>query len=533
MSETIILQKNTAFAKSDLWKLQRRFFEEQGIMAWNNKVPYHITSNPGIANAYANIIIRFIQDCINQEKYNPLEFFYIIELGAGSGKFSFYTIQCLFDLFKQFEMQDVKLKYVMTDFTLSNIDFWKNHPALAPYIETGFLDFAKFDIETDQEINLINSGVRLNKKKNLNPYRNPMIVIANYVFDTVAHDVFYLNEGQLQNGLVTISVPKEQLIDGHVKELESITTNYCYRNCDINYYSDKTLQAILAFYKNHYKNIKFLFPIGSLKGIKHLQDISGNQLLLLTTDKGYSNCLEDFEVSDPHIAFHSSFSLMVNFHAIGLYFKYSGGDCYYQNYQNDILTCAYLLGNKFKQLPETRTALIQNIDHFSPANLFKIYQHIYATLPVSDLNTLLSYLAITHWYPALFDDYIELIIDRIDKTNPIMIKDWLAILPKLAAHYYYLPAASNTLFNIGKFLQAINECKMALKYYEESLNYQYQHEETYYNMGICHYNLGNFLQATELFKQILVTNKQHILTYGWLAKAQAAAENCEEVISIE
>ena len=59
---------------------------------------------------------------------------YIVELGAGSGKFSFYMLQALN------EMQDIcdfplsKVVYVMTDFTESNFKFWKDHPGLAPFI---------------------------------------------------------------------------------------------------------------------------------------------------------------------------------------------------------------------------------------------------------------------------------------------------------------------------------------------------------------------------------------------------------------
>ena len=93
--DEVILQQDMPLSKSWLWDMQHEFFEREGINAWVNQVPFYITSNPYIANSYANIIIRFMQDRVKRGSYNPLEPFYIIELGAGSGKFSFYIIKRL------------------------------------------------------------------------------------------------------------------------------------------------------------------------------------------------------------------------------------------------------------------------------------------------------------------------------------------------------------------------------------------------------------------------------------------------------
>ena len=91
---------------------------------------------------------------------DPTEPLYIVELGAGSGKFSFYMLQALNEMQEVCDFPLSKIVYVMTDFTESNFKFWKDHPGLAPFIESGQLDIAIFDAVNDTSITLHHSRSR-------------------------------------------------------------------------------------------------------------------------------------------------------------------------------------------------------------------------------------------------------------------------------------------------------------------------------------------------------------------------------------
>jgi len=56
--------------------------------------------------------------------------FYIIELGAGSGKFSYFMLKALQELKDISDFPVDKIIYVMTDFTENNFKFWRDHPSL-------------------------------------------------------------------------------------------------------------------------------------------------------------------------------------------------------------------------------------------------------------------------------------------------------------------------------------------------------------------------------------------------------------------
>ncbi len=85
-------QKIYRFSEAPIWELQRTYYEEQGIGAWQSEeVPQYITSNPSIAVAYAEIVFGFLQD--RARLGYTLEPVTILELGAGSGRLAYHIVK--------------------------------------------------------------------------------------------------------------------------------------------------------------------------------------------------------------------------------------------------------------------------------------------------------------------------------------------------------------------------------------------------------------------------------------------------------
>lgn len=132
-------------------------------------------------------------------KLDENEPLYIIELGAGQGKFSFLLLSALEEMERTLLFPSQKIVYVMTDFTNSNFDAWQKHPTLKPYFDSGRLDAAIFNAVDDSKIVLHKSGVVLSAGS----LKNPVVVVANYLFDTLYHDYFQVFRGSLLEGLVS------------------------------------------------------------------------------------------------------------------------------------------------------------------------------------------------------------------------------------------------------------------------------------------------------------------------------------------
>ena len=169
-------------------------------------------------------------------KLDPKKPLYIIELGTGAGKFSFLMLKALWEMTDVLPFPVEKIVYVMTDFTESNFNFWKTHPVLHEWVKKGALEFAIFDAVNDDVIKLHNSGKVLGGG---DPTDNPICVVANYLFDTLCHDIFQVDKGVLKEGLISVGSSREKEDDTLDPDIiKNFSNLYQHNEIDRDYYMD-------------------------------------------------------------------------------------------------------------------------------------------------------------------------------------------------------------------------------------------------------------------------------------------------------
>lgn len=506
------------FSQCDLWQNQREFYINEGINAWNNKLPFYATSNPFIADVYAKLIIRYVQDLLRLNQYKPTEPLYILELGAGSGQFSYYTLRALLVLQQQLGLTDLKFKYIMSDFAEANIEFWQTQPNLQPYVQQGYLDFAYFDAAKPQAVRLQKARKTLTKKI----LKNPLVVFANYVFDSLKHDFFKVTAGKLQLGYINKTAKIEQVLDNKSIPLTKIDPGFDFKNIELPYYDNPILDNVLEEYRQAGKDECFTFSAELLLSLDYLRNLSGNRLLLLTSDKGYSNFLN----YQPEIVLHGQiFSLTINFAALRKYAHQYEGDNYLQSMLRNMNTALLVFGNTLTELPELSLAINEYLEKLSPGGLMDVVKHLNHTYLNCPINTLLTYLQTTGWDNQLFDQYFAIIIQQLKAVNDERFNQFvLDQIERIAANFYYLPGASDTWSNIGNLLLEFQQYEKALTYYQQSINYFGETDLTLCNMASCYYALNNYEQAKMLFIAACKLNKDNIQAFGWLAKLQGQHE---------
>src|SRR6185369_7456867 len=302
------LEENQRLSRSLLWRLQRNYFEQQGIEAWRSgAVPHHITSSPFIADAYARVVMGFLRDWSTLDCGQPV---HIVELGSGSGRFAYSFLKKFLNLHRNSVLKTIPIRYVMTDFTESNIEHWRTHPSLVPFIKEGLLDLARFDLESDVQLELLYSGDVLST----DTLRNPLIVISNYVFDSTPQDAFVAAEDELFELLITLTTPQNESDPADPDILSRIEISAIENSIDGNYYEDLRWNRILLDYKQRLSGASFLFPTSALRCINNLHCLSGGRMLLLSGDRGYSRDEElNLGRGTPALAMHGSFSMMVDY----------------------------------------------------------------------------------------------------------------------------------------------------------------------------------------------------------------------------
>lgn len=511
-SRNVVIEQHKRFSQSALWRLQREYFEKEGIGAWVNQVPFYITSNPFIARCYARLAVGFIRDWLKihpEAKKNP---FYILELGTGSGKFSFYALKMIRELLDSLNLQDVAIVYIMSDFTRNNIQYYETHPALKPYLDKGMIDFAIYDMESDRPITLIRQNIRLTPEVLV----NPLIVFANYIFDTISHDSFAMHKGKLYELLISLNTTEDNMHKNQPVNMEKINTDYRAHEISSNYYQDDHLNAILEEYKTTLTETSFLFPIGSFHAIKYLKKISDDKLFIISTDKGYSTPEALDHLGHPTVSFHGSFSMMVNFHAISEYFKKSGGDAFLQTPRKGIKTSVFLSNLKLADLPETQLAVKENVEGLSPADYFTLHRRMSDALQECSLETLAAHMHFAGWDPHMYLKLTSRINSLVSEADPDTVNFMAHNMATMAGNYYHMPKSECILFEIAVFFHAIKRYQEALDYYLQALPYVGEQFGLLYNIALCQHNVGQHEEALSYFKKALAHDKESKETEEWI-----------------
>mmetsp|Transcript_32669 Transcript_32669/g.40148 ORF Transcript_32669/g.40148 Transcript_32669/m.40148 type:complete len:521 (-) Transcript_32669:393-1955(-) len=504
--------------------------------------------------------------------------------------------------------------YVMTDFTESNLNFWKDHPALEPFVTSGQLDFAIFDAVNDTELRLQNSGVVLgppNGDRDGETTKNPMCIVANYLFDTLCHDIFRVEGSVLKEGLISVGSARPNEANSSDPDIINHMRNeYDYRPLkDTEYYKNGRdgvdnvhLSRILAFYRDYYdKNgddddnntptthkssgkddggrgtsargdASILMPIGAIRAIRRLSNMSHQKkLIILSGDKGNDDPEQFRGLVDPHLAVHGSFSVMVNYHAIGAYVTSRGGfSLHGSQHDASLKVSAFVLSGdndddgadgtavvetrsgdlsdferwdreRSARYPMLKQCFEDNIVSFGPNDFFMLQRGMKEVTISSgsgdaainetnlSLNSVVSLLKLSDWDADVFYKFRDIIISKVNTANPKLRKDLLQGVPRVWKNHFLLGRDKDVAFEMGRLYYGLQMPRDGLKYYSSSVEIAGEHHVTYYNMGLCHYSLGEKRDAIECFSKSACLNESYVKASNWLEKVRRELEDCGDV----
>ncbi|MEM7033141.1 MAG: SAM-dependent methyltransferase [Chloroflexota bacterium] len=497
-----ILEDSKPLSQSIVWQFQRRFYQHQGIRAWNSgTVPYYITSNPYIAGAYAQVILGFLRDCLNGQSTDgafpvldtsqPL---YIVELGAGSGRFSFHFLKLFQRFYQKSSLASIPVKYIMTDISEDMVTYWRQHDGLRPFVEADMLDFALFSAGQDTAITLAESAQVLDAST----IKNPMVVVANYVFDSIPQDCFYFERHRIYESLVKTlsSQPEEDYDDPEL--MKRVFIRYETKSTHASYYPDRDYNQLLRTYQNQLDETTFLFPKAPLDCIRHFREMTGDRLLFLSGDKGYIREESLYGWEDQELTVHGSFSMMVNYHAIAQYVQNVGGSVLQMSQKHDSLSVAgFLFGQHPHDYVETRAAYDTFIEMYGPDDFFVLKEGIEGTYKTFNPTQLLSFLKLSHWDAYLYLELAPALIEMVDDADDLLKEALLRMAHDIWDMYYPIGEAEDVAFQLGMLLYKIDFYTAAITFFKRSLEELGPHASTYYNLSLCHVGLDNMSEAEQ------------------------------------
>ena len=560
-----LLEERQVFARSLLWGLQRRYYVERGADAWRQgEVPQYITSNPVVANAYAEIIFAFWRDQNRLHSQNrqidhlpaspsaarrahssenrrkppsgaqawETEPLTICELGAGSGRLAFHFLRRLTTLCHQNDVSPAAFRYVLTDFTQNNLDAWRDHSHFQEFFDSGLLDMALLDVGQTDALALQISG----KTIRAGDLRRPLVVIANYVFDSIPQELFYIEEqveeraatpadeeisretqsaeqaekpepekeagvsasliNHVSQCLLSLSVDKAPETLDAAETLARLVWEYDYGPLTSAPFAEPAFQSLLDAYARRLSATHLFFPAVSLRCLQRLKALSSKGVMLLSADKGDHRFASLEARPAPGLMCNGGISFNVNFHAFGAFCEQAGGAALFPACRHSSMSVSCLLmlrqANDYR---ETRRAYEQQVQDFGPDDFYTIMRHAQEhseAMPVADI---LAYLRLSrydsHQFGRFYPRLLELAPD-LDGEDRRAVSEAVDHVWSL---YFPLGDGLDMAYNIAVLLYMLGDYTRALLYFERSLTSQGAHRGALYHMVLCHQLLGQEAEA--------------------------------------
>ena len=486
-----VLESGVALSRSLIWGMQRQFYAERGLSAWTaDQVPSYITNNPFIAEIYAEIIAAFIEDCLSHDgNGTPTEKpLHVVELGAGTGKFSWLLLRRLTALLEERNTRPGLLRYCMTESAESQVIAWRDNSYLAEFVDRGLLGFGTFQAGGAGGFSLSSAT------------KGPVAVVANYVFDSLPQDAFAVENGQLSEFLLTTSS------EGEPRSFRDLRFSFEKAGTCSSRYSDVNWNSILERYRAHLPAATVLFPAVALQTLSTLSEMSDGRMLVLAADKGFTR-EEDLALlrGDPQFEFHAGnccFSQVVNFDAIAKYFRARGGHALLPaKHVSSLQLCAFFEHPAKQDFSATCKAYANAARPFGPDDLFALMSWLNAQLDEIPLPQALSLLRLTSWdthafnrmFPAIARHARQAILERQDLRQAVL-NTW--------ANHYPLCHEDNVLaFHCGVVLLELRFFAEAYEMFRKSQQLFGPSATTSYNLGLCCLGLNQQDQALGLMRE--------------------------------
>jgi hypothetical protein len=499
--EPAVLETDVPLSQSLIWRLQRDFYAQRGLKAWTeDMVPSYITNNPFIAEIYAQIVAGFVSDCMQHAQRvplspeNPLR---ILELGAGTGKFSYLFLRKLTALLQVGKIAPQLVRYCVADCSESLLADWRANNHLAEFVAGGILEFQlhRAQEERPEKSSDLLSGNFSDADK---PAKGPLVVIANYVFDSLPQDAFIIADGQISEALITTTRANQASPSSEGRTAPQLgSLQLSFKNVPVppGRYADKSWNGTLEHYRTRLPTATVLFPSAALSTLQQLSNSADGRMLVLAADKGLLH-EDDLALlqGPPQLEFHASsncFSQLVNFDAIARYFYGTGGEALLpQKHFSSLSICAFLAHGADDKFPATRTAYQETQSTFGPDDLFALMSWLNAHLEEVSIVQALALLRLTRWdttallrlFPVISRQLRSVAAERAD-LRQAALNTW--------ANYYPVSPTENVLaFQCGVILLELRFFAEAVPMFKASEQLIGRSATTSYNLGLCAIGLG-------------------------------------------
>jgi hypothetical protein len=413
------LEDPVPLSESIIWRLHEEYFASAGIGAWaTGAVPHVVTTGPILALSYARIVEGFVADCRDGcfGPVDPGQPLFVVELGAGSGRFGFQFLKAL----RPEAVEPFRVVYVLTDRVESNVRFWAENGKFDEFVAADRVDFARFSAGSDSSIHLERSGLDLDAGR----IANPMVAIANYFFDVLPQDLFAVIGDELCEELVSAygetgvkpEATRDYLRGVRIAMKRRPVGDHRYGNDRDRLLHESVSESGSApASAGKGSGRRFLFPSGAIQAVRGLSELSSDRVLVIA---GERLPRDPVPVGDerPNHLFNPASALSIGIHGgsislpvdLGAVARAAGqkpAALLTPRYPPTSLLVSAILGGERGDARSTRAAFAAAVDDLLPGSMHQVLRCVLRRggREIATLRDLLAILRLARFDPRIFD----------------------------------------------------------------------------------------------------------------------------------
>ncbi len=506
------------FSKSSLW-------QSHSESTSNKKFSY----TTAMVNSYCHLLVNYLMDGLQNGSIDKSKTQYVLELNAGNGCFSILVLQGLLKLLNEYSLNDIDLCYVLSDANKQNCERMAAHPYLQAHLKEGRARVVNFDATTHSPLSsVLGEGID-----------NPLMVIANGVFNTLQQELLYVHYGQVYAGEVALqgdgqsteALDKSErnqqilanlspmqriqlginntqsgdgLIEGQESDLPSKNVhaqNILYRwekITNIDHWlmqQPKDLQAFLKLQINQYVKLiphhPVFLPVAALNCLNALNNNCPKGMLLLAADSGPIDLPAIKHTGLPTQIRNPDFTMPVNLHCINKWLKQGGAlsTAVQQEINGTAFTVAVLDPQK-NSFGMTLQATQQYLLNQNPADSLQLIESLTGAVNALSEEQILCYLRVSQFDPRV----LQLFLPRLLKQGVKILArlKWCEVLSQVWRHH--VPAIGNTdgsdegaefAFNLGQLAIDLSHWQLAKQCFASELQINKSSASLWHNLALA------------------------------------------------
>jgi hypothetical protein len=219
-------------------------------------------------------------------------------------------------------------------------------------------------------------------------------------------------------------------------------------------------------------------------------------LLLLTADKGEFREEALLGQRGPDLTVHGSFSLPVNYHALGQVVSGGGGQVLNPDWlPHHLAIIAVLLGRPPGDFLGTRLAFETAVNQASPDVFFVLKKGLEPVYPDLKLEELLAYLRLSGWDANILLKSFPVWLERLVSISGSLEEEVRRGLWEVWDGYFPIGEQPDLAFHIGWLMSIMGHQRDALEFFDHSLRLYGPAPETHYRRALCYAALGRLDEA--------------------------------------